>query len=49
MPKKDRALDTVRVGVEIEVEFKNEEISEKLINKHRVIPKWDIRMEIVFW
>jgi hypothetical protein len=42
MPKKERKLDTIRIGVEIECEFPNKVDSEKLIEKHRIIPGWEI-------
>lgn len=40
--KKDKSLDNIRVGIEIEAEFKSEEVSEKLIEKHRMIQGWKI-------
>jgi hypothetical protein len=40
--KKDRTLESVRYGVELEVEFKSDEISQKLIEKHRIIRGWKV-------
>ncbi len=40
--KKELNLEDVRFSIEIEVEFPNTENSEELINKHRVIPGWEM-------
>lgn len=42
---KSRKLNDIRFSPEIEVEFKNEKISTDLINKHRIIKGWDIKVE----
>ena len=44
MPKniKIQTIDSLRFGIEIEVEFPHPEESQKLIEKHRVIKGWDI-------
>ena len=39
---KKRTLETIRFAPEIEVEFKNTKISDNLIKKHRIIPKWSL-------
>ena len=40
MPKKARTFETLRFSVEIEVEFSDKKDSQKLIEKHRIIPGW---------
>ena len=40
MPKRKRAIDTIRYGIEIECEFPEKEDSEKLVEKNRLIRGW---------
>jgi hypothetical protein len=38
----ERTIDSIRFGLEIEVEFPQGKNSQDLIDKHRLIPGWDI-------
>lgn len=40
--KANRSLETIRYGLELEVEYPNTKDSQKLIEKHRIIRGWDI-------